>query len=299
MIKYLNDYTEEIMEDKKATTFYKKGVQYNSESKYKLAINNFIKALELEPDFTEAQFDLGIAYLKTEEYDSAINCFYNVLNKNENETFAQSNLALAYLKKGEYKKSIDLYFKLLSTNPEDPEIILDLAYAYVRNQQYDQAIVMYNQAMKFGSHRIKAEEGLNTALNLQKSKKEQEAKKDKINQYHQMHLTPEHYFDLAVDNVREQDLDEAIKNLRNCLKANKNYSKASVLLDRILEIKEKKMNASFVNHTKLNESYKMGVSFYYTNKHLQAKEKFKDCLRFDPNHKLSQKFLQTLNKNMI
>jgi len=298
------------MDNTEAKLHYNKGVQYNNEGKYKLAINNFLKALELEPNFIEAQFDLGVTYINEKEYNSAIESFNKVLKLNENEVCAYSNLALAYLRKGDYNASIEHHKKVLLIKPGDLDTYMDLAYAYVKNQQYDEAIDLYNITVKHGSHYLKAKEGLNTALNMKKGHQTcnevVKTKKEEIEPKEKSNKSRDDYFDLAVNCVKEQNFDLAIENLRKCLKMEPDYTKATMLLDKIFKIKQQLANTPNVQEEKktsvlspsdykvLNDSYNLGISFFNAKHYDLALEKFKECLQIDPNHEDSKEVLRKI-----
>lgn len=300
---------------------YNKGIKYNDEGKYNLAVVNFEKALECDPDCIEAHFDLGAVYINKKDYDLAIKSFNNVLRLNPNEVTAYVNIALAYLRIGDFGNSIESYKKALTINPEDIDTVVDLAYAYVKNQQYDEAIELYNKAMNYGSHRFKAKEGLDQALNLkgyyEQNKAEKPAEKqvettEKIsieNNEEEIKDHHEHY-EIAVNFVKQNDFEAAIENLRKCIRLEPHFTKAKALLDKLYILKEKAGNnlpvkketlitspPAYVNQKDLRDAYTIGVCFFNAQNYDMAEEKFRDCLQIDPNHEESQEYLKKISKN--
>lgn len=290
------------MEDNQAKILYNKGVQYNSEGVYKLAISNFLKSLEIDPNSIETHFDLGVAYINNKEYDLALESFNTVLKLNQDEVCAYSNIALAYLRKGDFQQSIEYYNKVLSYKPEDLDTFIDLAYAYVKNKQYDEAIELYNKALKHGSHRFKAQEGLNTALNL-KNSQEEKVNKEQLDEslkdfFKKPEKTPEHYFNLAVNYVKERNLDLAIEALRSCLKIKPYYPQASQLLDKLFKIKEQTPVNKIVNYKDLTDCFNLGVCFFNAQNYQLALDKFKECIQIDPNHRGTIEYLKKIKEQL-
>ncbi|MDM8527187.1 tetratricopeptide repeat protein [Anaerolineales bacterium HSG24] len=72
---------------------YERGLVYSSSGRYDLAIKNFTKAIDLDPDCTIAYYDRGVAYKEMKEYQNAIKDFEQFLEllpttKNKDEVLA-------------------------------------------------------------------------------------------------------------------------------------------------------------------------------------------------------------------
>lgn len=289
-------------ENRESKILYNKGVEFNKAGQYKLAISNFLRSLELDNTFIEAHFDLGAAYINNKDYDLAIESFNQVLRLSENETSAFSNIALAYLRKNDLAKSIEYYQKVLEFEPDDPDTFMELAYAYVKNSQFDEAIELYKKAMKFGTHLLKAKEGLNTALNMKNcpepviEEKEPEVDADDQEQAVILTESPDHYFELAINFVKEQNFDSAIENLRNCLKINPKYTKATMLLDKIFQLKQQKASGGTqpAPNTAFNELFNAAASFLQQKNYDMALVKFNQCLQIDPNNQQTKEIIKKI-----
>lgn len=89
------------------------GNAYNMQERYDEAINEYLEALELKPDYTDAHNNLGGAYHMQGRLNEAIEEYLIVLKLNPNYAAARYNLDVAYkmkeLKDARWKlKAIDM-----------------------------------------------------------------------------------------------------------------------------------------------------------------------------------------------
>lgn len=301
------------MSENNAKYYYNKGIIYNEEGKYGLAVDNLKTSLSMEPDSVEINFNLGVAYINKKEYGSAIECFKTVLNKSPDEAAALSNIALAYAKKFEFNSAIDYYKKLLSIKPDDTPTYKDLGDVYTKNKQYDNAIECYQNFLKTHPTSFIVKDSLNTAINLKKNQTETNIDNEPVVNNKPQLISGEdaksaqEYFDFAVNCVKEQKFDTAIENLRKCLKINSNYPNAYDLLNKLFKVKEKfnhnepeKQNIKpvlpeiksekietpksplFVDYRKFNELFTLGVAYYNVQNYRMALENFQKGIEINP-----------------
>jgi tetratricopeptide (TPR) repeat protein len=57
---------------KKARAYVHLGTAYMSRRMYSQAIDNFLKALDIAPDYSEAYYNLGASYYEKNDFDKAI-----------------------------------------------------------------------------------------------------------------------------------------------------------------------------------------------------------------------------------
>ena len=67
---------------------------YADQGQYYLAEENFLKAIEVEPNYTKAYYNLGIVYLRQEKRDLAKKNFQKVLKLEPNNQQAKTNIDL-------------------------------------------------------------------------------------------------------------------------------------------------------------------------------------------------------------
>lgn len=91
--------------EEQAQEHFKKGFGYQNAGEPEKAIEEYQKALGLNPNLAQAHTNLGTVYLGQGDYDRAIDHFKKVIELNYYDTKAHYNLGLAYLYKGEVEKA--------------------------------------------------------------------------------------------------------------------------------------------------------------------------------------------------
>lgn len=91
--------------EKQAEKHFKDGFAYQNQGNLDKALEEYEKAVQLDPGYTKAYTNAGAIYLKSEDYDRAIQQFKKVIELNQWDTKAHYNLGYAYLKKGEVEKA--------------------------------------------------------------------------------------------------------------------------------------------------------------------------------------------------
>ena len=94
-----------------AGLYHKIGQAWHSLNDYEKAKGAYKRAIDIDPRFAEAYYDLACAELDSKEFVDAIDGFNNFLKFDENNKFALTNLAKAYFSMGEIDEAIRLYNK--------------------------------------------------------------------------------------------------------------------------------------------------------------------------------------------
>jgi len=104
---------------------YKKGDIENAGTQYQ-------KALELDPEYQKATFNLGDALYRQEKFAEAAEQFEIAANRIEDDTErakAWHNYGNSLLQAQQYDKSVDAYKNALKADPKDDDTRYNLAYA--------------------------------------------------------------------------------------------------------------------------------------------------------------------------
>jgi tetratricopeptide (TPR) repeat protein len=126
-----------------------RGIAYAVKGEYDRAIDDFNKALEINPKHAEAYYNRGLAYAQGKDaYDRAILDFNEVLEINPRDAVAYYNRGNAYRNKGEYDRAILDINKALEINPRLAEAYNNRGGAYFMKDEYDRAIEDYNKALE-------------------------------------------------------------------------------------------------------------------------------------------------------
>ncbi|MEI7473183.1 MAG: tetratricopeptide repeat protein [bacterium] len=93
-------YTEE------AINTYDKGVELSKKGYFKEALDQFNKAILIDPDFVDAYYNAGALYEYINKNDKAIDLFETLLLKTPEDNEIRLKLGQLYFKKGNYNKAI-------------------------------------------------------------------------------------------------------------------------------------------------------------------------------------------------
>lgn len=104
------------------------------------AIQNFRKAIYLNPDFTSAYYQLGITFFKEKDFSEAIHFFKLALNKGMNTHFIYFNLGNCYYKLEEFEKAIKNYLVCLSIQPSFTPAAYGMFKIYFNEEKYKNAV---------------------------------------------------------------------------------------------------------------------------------------------------------------
>jgi len=143
-----------------------KGIAASKGGDSQLAVDLFVRALELDPDLTNAALYLGVTYASMgtpETNRKAVENFERVLTKEPNNPEALSRLAGLHLVSGDQARARSVYLQLTQNSPQD-------AVAFYALGALDWQIVMNRTApLPEAERRFLIEEGLqsmDTALRL-------------------------------------------------------------------------------------------------------------------------------------
>ena len=121
---------EELGRRKKARIPYNAGLDLVSRGSYLDAVNRFKEAIELDPQFTEAIYNLGVTYQKLNAHDRAI----------------------------------DQFELAAGMNPGDPDYYFAIGNSYFHMEQYPEAVSSFERALRLDKRHLKAQYALATTL---------------------------------------------------------------------------------------------------------------------------------------
>ena len=139
-----------------AYIYSNRGTVYASAGQFDMAINNYNRAIKLNPNFADAYNHRGIAYRNLGQLKQAICDYTKAIKLKPNYTEAYNNRGVAYDKSGQTEQSIFDYDKSIELNPNLSEAYNNRANAYVKLGQFDQAISDYTRAIKNNSNLAEA-----------------------------------------------------------------------------------------------------------------------------------------------
>jgi tetratricopeptide (TPR) repeat protein len=124
------------------------GTVYLTRDRYEKALTYFTRAVEINPNDTEAYFGRGGIYYLKGFYEEAIENYSKAIEINPWNAkmyYARGN---AYTAVDFHNRAIEDYSRAIKINPEFVEAYFDRGNAYLSQGLYDQAIADYTKAIK-------------------------------------------------------------------------------------------------------------------------------------------------------
>ena len=136
----------ELEED--ARTYLKIGVCYYDKNKLEEAIKNYDKALELNPNLTEALFNKGICLCNLDKKNEAIEIFNKgiEINQNEPELYLQRGYCYFFLEN--FRKAIKDFNKAIELRPNNSEAYCRKGACYEALKREEEAVVEYTHGIE-------------------------------------------------------------------------------------------------------------------------------------------------------
>ncbi len=100
-----------------AIQFSNLGVAWYEKGDYEKSIKYYTRAVELNPDFSEAYNNLGVSYAKQGNYSQAIKCYKKATKKELNYATPFSNLGVTFYKLGYLDRAIKYFEKAIAADP--------------------------------------------------------------------------------------------------------------------------------------------------------------------------------------
>jgi len=125
------------------------GVIYLKLEKYDQAIEQFKKALEIDPGYTMGPFFFGDVYTDEKNYQDKINEFNDVIKINREYARAHNYLGLTHLKKKSYSSAETSLLESIKINPKYAKAHNNLGVLYEQMGDTAKAIESYQTAQKF------------------------------------------------------------------------------------------------------------------------------------------------------
>jgi len=94
------------------------------------AIEEFIKALMVDPQNVNVRNSLGVCYGVQNELELAIDAFETAIRLDPKDVMATYNLGLAHLKRGELEKALGLFLKAYSLDKNNSEVAYQVGTCY-------------------------------------------------------------------------------------------------------------------------------------------------------------------------
>ncbi|MDD3012829.1 MAG: tetratricopeptide repeat protein [Candidatus Gastranaerophilales bacterium] len=308
----LNHVLKFMLPDNNAEIFYKQGIVNIEKEEYYLAIENFRKAVQLDPLHSKAKESLFFVnkLLNTPKTENSLN--YINLGKN-------------YYSKSEYELAIQNFDKAISLNPGNYEAYYYLGIIYAEIEKHDHALPAFQKALELNPGHAESKASLECilALNSPKEATDETQSDDKTSTNNEPENKKEetsdedeeYYYNLAMSHSEKGEYYQAIDNLKKSLKINPVYGKSKTALFSIMQVINKSNEAGKNLVDNVHEArknieankeeteeyyYKLAMDYSETGEYYKAMENLQKSLKINPKFTKSQtalyQIMQSMNK---
>ena len=137
----ITDWTKAIEKDpNEFMAYYGRGTIYGISGENDLAIKDYTMALEINPALTEVYVQRGIAYVANGEVELALDDYDRAIRLNPNDTTAYVQRGIAYGTKGEINLAIKGFDEAIRLKPQFAEAYYTRGAAHIEKNEFDLAI---------------------------------------------------------------------------------------------------------------------------------------------------------------
>jgi len=125
------------------------GYVFTEEKRYAEALQEYRAALEEEPRFIRARFDIGVVYLMMGRHEDARSAFIEILKIAPRYTEVWVHLGNVYFEENKYSEAIASYRKAIAINPRHTLAHYNLAITYSRKgdfENYTEELILANRS---------------------------------------------------------------------------------------------------------------------------------------------------------
>jgi len=126
---------------------YNIGINYDYLKEYAKAIASYKRAIALRPGYARAYYHTGLAHCSLKEYEEALAAFRKTVAIEPKNSAAHKAIGSVYRSLKQYRSALSAYRTALALRPNDAQIHCYMGWSYDYLKEYANAIVAYEKAI--------------------------------------------------------------------------------------------------------------------------------------------------------
>ena len=127
--------------------YYNLGTAYNQLQDYEKSAQAFEQAIQLKPEYSEALYNLGLTLVKLNRLDNALQSYQKALAISPDDIDIHLAIGSAYFKQKQLKPSLAAYEAALAINPKSTSALVSIGALLLEMGEVDRAISYLNEAL--------------------------------------------------------------------------------------------------------------------------------------------------------
>ncbi len=136
------------------------GVMAYHNGQYERALEQFKKAIEIDPSFTEAYNNLGLTYTETNDETRATEAFRKAIELSPDLAATYNNLGYVFYRLGSYQEAVEMYNESIGRNKDSGSAYTNLGNAYYKLDRIEEAVDAWKKALEIDPGNEKARRNL-------------------------------------------------------------------------------------------------------------------------------------------
>jgi tetratricopeptide (TPR) repeat protein/S1-C subfamily serine protease len=137
----LSDYNKAInINPNFALAYYNRGLLYSDQKKYDLALSDYDKAIEINPNYADAYYNRGNLYYDLQKYDLALSDYSKAIELNRSYAIAYYNRGLLYFNQQKYELALADWNKAIRINPNYANAYNNRGVLYALTREFPKAL---------------------------------------------------------------------------------------------------------------------------------------------------------------
>lgn len=124
------------------------------------AIKILSRSLEKDPVNSPALYNIGKAFLYREDYEAALSAFTKAQNTLPDDNDIKKMIASCFRSMGQYQESIKIMINLIDSISADPDALIELGGDLLLTERFDEALDVYRRASSVACDSIVPLEGI-------------------------------------------------------------------------------------------------------------------------------------------